>query len=87
VIGGASIYPFVHNILLAARAEGLGGVPITFVVPQEPAVAALLGIPPDHGIAVVIALGRPAHEVTRLRRREVDEFTHVDTWTGPSLRS
>ena len=32
---GASIYPLVWNILLAARAEGLGGVLTTVVAPAE----------------------------------------------------
>src|SRR2546430_635133 len=35
VISGASIYPFVWNILLAARNEGLGGTLTTFLAPAE----------------------------------------------------
>ena len=45
VIGGASIYPFVHNILLAARNQGLGGVLTTFLAASEPEAAPLLGLP------------------------------------------
>ena len=36
VIPGASIYPFVWNILLAARNEGYGGVLTTMAVAEEP---------------------------------------------------
>src|SRR5215475_156887 len=36
VISGASIYPFVWNILLAARHEGYGGTITTLAVAQEP---------------------------------------------------
>ena len=38
---GGSIYPFVENILLAARPEGLGGVMTTFLVRQEVAARQL----------------------------------------------
>ena len=43
--GGASIYPFVWNILLAARAEGLGGVLTTMSIREEESVRGLLGAP------------------------------------------
>jgi nitroreductase len=46
IVGGASIYPFAQNILLAARNEGLGGVLTSVLVRQEPAVRELVGIPP-----------------------------------------
>lgn len=41
--GGASVYPFAWNILLAARAEGLGGVLTTMLIQQENEVKRLLG--------------------------------------------
>ncbi|MGF7235369.1 MAG: nitroreductase family protein [Frankia sp.] len=86
IVGGGSIYPFVQNILLAARDEGLGGTMTTFIARQHAEAAALLGIPPDHAIAAMVALGRPAKQVTRLRRDPVEQFTHIDTWAGPALR-
>ena len=43
--GGASIYPFVWSILLAAHEEGVGGVMTTMVIRSEPEVKALLGSP------------------------------------------
>ena len=46
IVGGASIYPFVQNLLLALRAEGLGAAMTTLLVPAEDAVRELLGIPP-----------------------------------------
>ena len=36
VISGASIYPLVWNILLAARNEGYGGTITTMAVAEEP---------------------------------------------------
>lgn len=85
IVGGASIYPFVQNILLAARDEGLGGTITTFLARQEPGAAPILDVPPDHAIAAVVALGYPVKQVTRLKRRPVESFTHLDTFTGPPL--
>ncbi|MCU1487052.1 MAG: nitroreductase [Actinomycetia bacterium] len=83
IVGGGSIYPFGHNILLAARDVGLGGVMTTALARQEPAVKALLGIPDTHALAGLIALGHPKKVVTKLRRAEVEEFTTVDRFDGP----
>lgn len=82
IVGGASIYPFSHNILLKARDEGLGGVMTTAICRQEPAVAELLGIPDTHAVASLIALGHPPRAVTKLRRDPVEAFTVVDRFDG-----
>ena len=37
IVGGASVYPLVWNILLAARHEGFGGTITTWAVAEEPA--------------------------------------------------
>jgi nitroreductase len=85
LVGGASVYPFAWSILLAARAEGLGGVMTTMAVREEPAVRRLLGVPETVAVAGVLALGRPAHQPTRLRRQPVDSFATLDTFDGPPL--
>jgi nitroreductase len=85
IVGGASVYPFAQNLLLAARAEGLGGVLTTFLVRREPAAAKLLAIPADHAIAAVVALGYPQRRATKLTRRPVEQFTRVDTFDGPAF--
>lgn len=82
IVGGGSIYPFAHNIMLAARSEGLGGVMTTFLCRREPQVRALLGFPEHVGIASMIALGEPVEAITRLKRRTVEEFTAIDRWSG-----
>src|SRR5215831_5818724 len=53
VISGASIYPFVWNILLAARHEGFAGTITTLAVAQEPQIKALLGIPSHVAVCAV----------------------------------
>ena len=85
IVGGASIYPFVHNVVLAARDRGLGGVMTTVLCRQEPAAQDALGIPPHIAIAALVVLGHPVHQPTRLRRRAVEAFTTIDRWDGPSL--
>ncbi len=86
IVGGGSIYPFVQNLLLAARNEGLGGVMTTFLCREEPAAKEVLGMPDGVALAAVVALGRPVRQVTRLRRREVEEFTRVDRYDGAPFR-
>lgn len=80
--GGASIYPFAWNVLLAARAEGLGGVITTMLIREEGPVKELLGAPDPLALAAVIALGHPVHQPRRLQRRPVPAFTTVDRVDG-----
>src|SRR5271168_4579827 len=82
VVPGASVYPFVWNVLLAARNEGYGGVLTTMVVAEEPRVKDLLGVPDLYAIAAVLPLGKPARQVTKLRRRPVAEFTTRERFDG-----
>ena len=83
--GGASFYPFAWSILLAARAEALGGVMTTMAIRREPEVKGLLGVPDEFVVAAVIALGHPVHQPRRLTRRLVTEFATVDRFDGPSF--
>lgn len=85
IVGGASIYPFVHNILLAARNEGLGGVMTTTICRQEPAVKEALGIPEGFAVASLVALGHPRRRPVRLSRRPVTEFATVDRFDGSAF--
>jgi nitroreductase len=86
IVGGASVYPFAHNILLAARDAGLGGIMTTMLCRQELQVRELLGIPEGHAVAGLIALGKPTKELTRLRRQSVESFTVVDRFEGSPFR-
>lgn len=85
LVGGASVYPFAWSLLLAARAEGLGGVITTMATRREPEVRALLGVPDEFAVAATVALGRPVHQPTRLQRVPVDQFATVDGFSGRPL--
>ena len=80
--GGASVYPFAWNLLLAAREEGLGGVITTMAIGREDEVKALLDAPDELAVAAVIALGRPVRQPRKLTREPVSSFTTVDRVTG-----
>jgi nitroreductase len=83
--GGASVYPFAWNVMLAARGHGLGGVMTTMLIHRENEVRELLGVPDSYALAAVIALGHPVRQPRRLRRSAVEEFTTVDRFAGPVL--
>jgi nitroreductase len=85
VVSGASIYPFVQNILLAARARGYGGTLTTFLAAAEPDTQALLGMPSHVAVAALVPLGRPQHVLTKLTRKPVAAFTRTGQWDGPAL--
>jgi nitroreductase len=84
--GGASIDPFAWSVLLAARAEGLGGVMTTMPVRREPEVKSLLHVPDELVVAGLLVLGVPVHQPTKLTRNTVESFTTVDRYDGPPLR-
>lgn len=86
IAGGGSVYPFGHNLLLAARNEGLGGVLTSVLARQEPAVRELLGIPTGHALSGLLAIGHPDRTITRLTRRPVEEFAVLDRFDGQPLR-
>jgi len=85
VISGASVYPFVWNILLAARHEGFAGTITTLAVAQEPKVQELLGIPRHVAVAAVMPLGRPLKQLRKLKRKPVSEFAMRERWGGAPL--
>src|ERR1700742_1233230 len=82
VIPGASIYPFVWNILLAARNEGYGGVLTTMAVAEEPRVKELLGIPDDYAITAILPIGKPVKQFTKLTRKPVAELATRERFDG-----
>ena len=88
IVAGSSIYPFVHNVALALRAEGLGTTLSTVLVPVEAEVAELLGIPGEFALAAHLGVGWPAEpHPTRLRRRPVEALATLDRFDGEPLRA
>ena len=86
--GGSSIYPAVQNILLAARALGLGSVITTLHKRYEDEIKDLLHIPDNVETAALLPVGYPEEGVSygSTRRAPVEEVTYLDRW-GASSRS
>jgi len=84
IVGGASVYPFVQNLLLALRGEGLGGALTTLLVPAEAEVRSLLEIPEEIALAAHIGVGYRADPwPAELARRPVSEFAFLERWGEP----
>jgi nitroreductase len=56
---GSSIYPAVHNMLLAARAFGLGATLTTLYLQFEKEAEAALGLPPSFHSYALLPIGYP----------------------------
>lgn len=85
LVGGASVYPFVWSVLLAAHDRGLGGVLTTVATSHEPELREVLRLPAHFAVASLVVLGYPLERATRLRRRGVEEFTTLNRFDGPSF--
>lgn len=81
IVGGASVYPFVQNVLLGLRAEGLGAAMTTLLVPAEADVKRLLEIPDEIALAAHIGVGyRMDPWPQRLSRRSVADFAFAERY-------
>jgi nitroreductase len=87
IAGGASVYPFVQNVLLAAHAEGLGAAITTLLCGCESAIGDLCKAPEGLALAALVTLGHPIPEKVprRLSRHPVPEFAFVEAFGGPPL--
>jgi nitroreductase len=84
MVAGASVYPAVQNLLLTARALGVGAALTTLLVQFEPQVRELLGIPEGVATAATLALGYPARPLARrLSRRPVSEMVFAERYGRP----
>lgn len=76
----AALYPAAQNLIVAARALGLGTTFTTFHQVIEPLVREVLGIPPDVRLGVMVALGWPDRPFRPVRRKPLDEVVHWERW-------
>jgi nitroreductase len=84
IVGGASVYPFVQNLLLALRGEALGAALTTLLVPAEADVKRLLAIPQEVAIAAHIGVGyRDQPWPANLARKAVEEFAFSERYGDP----
>ncbi|ETX00657.1 MAG: hypothetical protein ETSY1_10355 [Candidatus Entotheonella factor] len=77
---GASIYPSVQNLMLAARALGLGTVLTTLHRRRKAQIHDILGIPDHIESAAIIPLGWPDRNYGPNRRPPLERFVMRDRW-------
>ena len=78
----SSIYPAAQNLIVAARALGLGTVFTTFQGVAEAVIRKTLEIPDDVHIGCLIPLGWPDRKFGPLKRVGYDKVVHMDGWQG-----
>jgi nitroreductase len=84
IVYGASIYPSVQNLLLAARNEGLGASLTTLLCHHEPTVKTMLNIPEDYATAAHLALGYLAVPFpSKLTRLPLNEIIFAESFGEP----
>ena len=77
---GATLYPAVQNLLLAARALGLGAHITTGHLLAEAEWKRVLGIPEGVNALAVVPLGWPLGRFGPVKRKPVGEVLHRETW-------
>jgi nitroreductase len=75
-----SIYPSVQNLLLAARAMGLGASLITLPLWSITSARSILGLPMSVTPCCMVPLGWPRGRYGPTTRKPVGEVVHLDTW-------
>ncbi|HUZ09394.1 MAG TPA: nitroreductase family protein [Acidimicrobiales bacterium] len=69
-----------QNLLVAARALGLGAAYTTFHLASEVEIKERLGIPEETKICVTVPLGWPGRRFGPLTRKPMEDVVHYDHW-------
>ena len=77
---GSSIYPAVQNMLLAARALGLGATLTTLYLQFEMEVETALGLPPGFHSYALLPIGYPVGRFGPVRRIALDDVVYENRW-------
>ena len=80
---GASIYPAVQNMLLAARALGLGSTLTTRHLLYEKQAEAALGLPPGVHSYAILPIGYPMGRFGPVGRGALADIVFQDKWGQP----
>jgi len=82
-MSGASIYPAVQNMLLAARALGLGATLTTRHLLYEKETEAALGLPPGVHSYAILPIGYPMGRFGPVGRAPLADIVYQDRWGEP----
>lgn len=78
---GGSIWPGVQNLLLAARAVGLGAVPTTYAINRREEFESILDLPETMAAYALVPVGWPLGNFGTVTRRPVEEIMRFDRWS------
>jgi nitroreductase len=78
-----SVIPACQNLMLAARALGIGSVPTTLHAKVMDRFRAMFGIPEPVAFHFCIPLGYPRGQFGSNVRRPTAETAYLDRWGGP----
>jgi len=80
---GSSIYPAVQNMLLAARALGLGSTLTTRHITYEKEADAAMSIPPGFHSYAILPIGYTMGRFGSLGRGPLADVVYLDGWGKP----
>jgi nitroreductase len=78
---GGSVWPGIQNLLLAARALGLGAAPTTLGLSNRAAAKEVLGLPDDMEAFCLIPVGYPMGRFGPVTRLPVADTLRWDRWS------
>jgi nitroreductase len=76
----SAMYAAAQNMIVAARALGLGAAFTTFHQQAEAEIRQILHVPDDRLIGVTMPLGWPARQFGPVTRKPVSDVIHRDEW-------
>lgn len=76
-----SVWPGVQNLLLSARALGLGAAPTTLALRDQDAVRDALNLPQEFAALCLIPVGYPLGKFGPVSRRPVQDIMRFDSWS------
>ena len=79
--GAGSVWPGIQNLLLTARALGLGAAPTTLALRDQDAVRAALKLPETFAALCLIPVGYPMGRFGPVSRKPVSEIMRFDHWS------
>jgi nitroreductase len=80
---GVSLFQSAQNLMLAARAHGVGSLFTTFFFLKRDNIKAILGIPPQIFMECAIFLGYGDETLGKPKRLPVPKVTHSNCWGTP----
>jgi nitroreductase len=76
----SAVFAAAQNLMVAARALGLGAAYTTFQLRCEAPIKQRLGIPEQTRICVTIPVGWPGRPYGELTRKPLEAVVHTDRW-------